>query len=155
MRALLPTFLADRPLYPDYGDEAALRWRLTRAAGYARRGPLRRALVRSAAGEALGWYIAYFPRGKVGEVLQVVASESTISAVLNRLFADAAKDGVIGLSGRLDPKLVQAYSDAHCMLSRRGPLVLAHARDPALMDLLRRGEAFLSRLDGEWCARFE
>jgi hypothetical protein len=155
MRALLPTRLAERPLRPDYEDEAALRWRLARADGYARRGPLRRALVRSAAGEALGWYIAYFPRGKVGEVLQVVASESTIAAVLNRLFADAARDGVIGLSGRLDPKLVQAYSDAHCIFSRRGPLMLAHARDPALMELLHRGEVFLSRLDGEWPARFE
>lgn len=155
MRALLPTVLADRPLRPDYDDAAALHWRLARAAGYTRRGPLRRTLVRSADGDPLGWYVAYFPRGRVGEVLQVAASEATIAAVLNRMFADATRDGVIGLNGRLDPELVQAYSDAHCILSRRGPLVLAHARDPALMALLHRGEMFLSRLDGEWPARFE
>lgn len=155
MRRLGPTFLGERPIRPDYQDDAALRWRLQRADGYARRGPLWRRLVRSAAGEAIGWYIAYFPRGKVGEVLQVVASESTIGAVLATLFADATRDGVIGLRGRLDPRLVQAYSDAHCMISRRGPLMLAHARDPKIMEFLHRGDAFLSRLEGEWCARFE
>lgn len=155
MRDLLPALLGDRPLYPDYRDDASLRWRLARAAAYRRRGPLRRALVRDAGGEPIGWYVAYFPRGKVGEVLQVVASTATITAVLRRLFTDASDRGLVGLRGRLDPALVQEYSDAHCILSRRGPLMLAHARDPAVMDLLHRGEAFLSRLDGEWPARFE
>lgn len=155
MRELLPVILAERPLRPDYDDLAPLHWRLTRAEGYSLRGPLRRVLVRAQGGDTLGWYIAYFPSGKVGEVLQVVASESTIDAVLARLFTDALHDGVIGLRGRLDPKLTQAYSDAHCVISRRGPLMLAHSRDPAMMHLLFRGEAYLSRLDGEWASRFE
>ncbi len=155
MCALLPSLLAARRLRPDYSDIAPLRWRLARADGYTKRGPLQRMLVRSASGETLGWYIAYFPRGKVGEVLQVVASESTIALVLDTLFADALRARVAGLRGRLDPELTQAYSDAHCILSRRGPLMLAHASDPAIMELLHQGKAYLSRLDGEWSARFE
>jgi hypothetical protein len=155
MGRLFPVFLAERPLQPDYSFQDAVRWRLDRAENYSRRGPLRRMLVRDGQGEALGWYIAYFPPGLVGEVLQVVASESTIARVLNRLIADATRAGVVGLRGRLDPKHVQAYSDAHCFFTQRNPLMLAHSRDPVLMDLMHRGEAFVSRFEGEWPARFE
>ena len=155
MRAFAPSILAERPLRPDYDDLDSLRWRTARAQGYALRGPLKRVLVRGPGGDVLGWYMAYFPEGGVGEVLQVLASESTISTVLDRLFTDALHARVTGLCGRLDPKLAQAYSDAHCIISRRGPLMLAHARDPAVMDLLFRGEAYISRFDGEWATRFE
>lgn len=155
MRLLLPDLLAERSLRPDFEVAAPLHWRLMRAESFSARGPLRRVLVRNASRDVLGWYIAYFPRGKVGEVLQVVASELNIAAVLGQLFADALAERVIGLSGRLDPMLAQAYSDAHCILSRRGPIMLAHSRDPAVMDSLYRGEAFISRLEGEWSARFD
>ncbi len=157
MVAELPQILATRAIVPDYADPdaAALRWRLARAAGYARRGPLRGAVVLDAAGETLGWYLAYFPEGATGEVLQVVADADDIGTVLGRLFRDAGRAGVVALSGRADPALVQGYSDAHCLFSRRGPLMVVHSRDPALVDAFQRGQAFMSRLEGEWCARFE
>ncbi len=155
MIAELPHILATRAIVPDYAAADALRWRLTRAAGYARRGPLRGALVLDSRGEMLGWYLAYFPEGGTGEVLQVVADADDIGTVLGRLFRDAGLAGVVALSGRADPALVQGYSDAHCVFSRRGPLMVVHSRDPALVDAFQRGQAFVSRLEGEWCARFE
>lgn len=156
MGAILPALVPSRGLVPAYDrDEPALRWRLSRANGYARRGPLRRTLVRDAAGDALGWYVAYFPRGKVGEVLQVAAASDGINAVLEHLWHDAWTAGVVGLSGRVDPSLSQGYSDAYCLFSRRGPTTLVHSRDASLVDLFHRGQVFVSRLDGEWCARFE
>ena len=136
-------------------DEHALRWRLSRANGYARRGPLRRTLVKSAAGRVLGWYVAYFPYHEVGEVLQVAAGPADVGAVIEHLCHDAWRAGAVGLNGRVDPALAQGYSDAYCLFSRRGPWTLVHSRDPGLVDLFHRGQVFVSRLEGEWCARFE
>lgn len=154
--ASLGPLIGERGLAPVYErDERALAWRLARASGFARRGPLRQTLVRNAAGAELGWYIAYLPHGGTGEVLQVVATPATAAAVLNHMVHDAGMAGVIGLSGRVDPALLQAYSDAYCLFSRRGPWTMVHAKDRALVDRFHRGQVFFSRLEGEWCARFE
>jgi hypothetical protein len=59
------------------------------------------------------------------------------------------------LRGRIDPALAQAYSERYCLISQRGPWLLAHAREPALLHAFHRGDAVLSHLDGEWCARFK
>jgi hypothetical protein len=156
MGASFARFAARREVAPAYDrDEHALRWRLARANGYLRRGPLRRTLVRDADGRVLGWFVAYFPRGEVGEVLQVVAEPKDVGAVLDHLCHDAAAAGVAGLSGRVDPALAQGYSDAYCLFSRRGPWTLVHSRDAGLVDLFHRGQVLVSRLEGEWCARFE
>lgn len=156
MGAALPAVVPKRALVPAYDkEEHALRWRLSRANGYARRGPLRRTLVRGAAGNVLGWFVAYFPRGEVGEVLQVAAAPADVAAVLEHLCHDAWRAGVVGLSGRVDPALAQGYSDAYCLFSRRGPLTIVHSRDAGLVDSFHRGDIFVSRLEGEWCARFE
>lgn len=156
MAEALPRLVGSRALAPAYDrDEHGLRWRLSRANGYARRGPLRRTLVRARDGKALGWYVAYFPAGEVGEVIQVVANAPEVGAVLTHLCHDAAAAGVVGLTGRVDPALAQGYSDAYCLFSRRGPWTLVHSRDAGLVDLFHRGQVFVSRLEGEWCARFE
>lgn len=156
MADALPRLVGSRALAPAYDrDEHGLRWRLSRANGYARRGPLRRTLVRDAHGKSLGWYVAYFPPGDVGEVLQVVAAPADVGTVLTHLCHDASAAGTVGLTGRVDPALAQGYSDAYCLFSRRGPWTLVHSRDAGLVDLFHRGQVFVSRLEGEWCARFE
>ena len=157
MSAMLPLLIGRRALVPAYGRDARddLRWRLARAGHFSRRGPLHRVLVRAASGEVLGWYIAYFPARAVGEVLQVAAGPAQVGAVLDHLFHDAWRAGVDGLSGRIDPALAQGYSDAYCIFSRRGPWTVVHSRDPELVNLFHRGDVFVSRLEGEWCARFE
>jgi hypothetical protein len=35
-----------------------------------------------------------------------------------------------------------------------GPWVLVHARDPEFVRAFEHGDAFFSRLEGEWCLRF-
>jgi hypothetical protein len=156
MGSVLPELVPARALVPAYDrDEHSLRWRLSRANGYARRGPLRRTLVRARDGGILGWFVAYFPRGEMGEVLQVAAAPSDVGAVLAHLCHDASRAGVVGLSGRVDPALAQGFSDAYCLFSRRGPMTLVHSRDAGLVALFHRGDVFVSRLEGEWCGRFE
>ena len=56
--------------------------------------------------------------------------------------------------GRLDPSLAPELSERHNFLYRRGHWTLAHSENAELMHALQRGDAFLSRLEGEWCLRF-
>lgn len=156
IEAELPSFVARRGPSVSYAPgERALAWRLARVSGYEKRGPLRKTIVRDTHGKPLGWYIAYFPRGDTGEVLQVIATPRTIASVLARLIYDAGCAGVVALNGRVDGALIQAYSDAYCVFSMRGPWTMVHSRDESIVGRFHSGEAVLSRLEGEWCARFE
>jgi hypothetical protein len=145
----LTAAVAVRPVY----EPASLAWTLARAGGAAGRGPLRRVRVRSADGEPLGWFLYHARAGGTGDVLQVAAAEPHVRAVLDHLFFDAWQRGVAALSGRADPRHLQAYSDRWCLFTRRGPWAVGYARDSASLAAFHRGDAFFSRLDGEWCAR--
>jgi len=41
-----------------------------------------------------------------------------------------------------------------CGFGRDGPWVLIHSRRPEILPAVERGDAFLSRLDGEWWLSF-
>ena len=105
--------------------------------------------MRGEDGRALGWYVAYFPRGGIAQVLQVAAQGDDVGAVLDELFAQASSAGVAAVSGRLEPHLVDAVSDRRCII-RRTSRVLVHAKDPEIASAVLAGESFLTRLDGEW-----
>ena len=135
-------------LRPDY-DEGYLRWLLAELATVERRGELTARLVRGEGDRVLGWYIAYFPRGGVAQVLQVAAQADDAGTVLDELFVQASAAGVAAVCGRLEPHLVDAVTDRHCII-RRTSKVLVHAKDPEIARAVLAGEAFLTRLDGEW-----
>jgi len=83
------------------------------------------------------------------------AKEGSISGVLDCLFYDAWKQGTVALSGRLEPKFVREFSDRGCFFHHRGTWLLIQTKSPELIQAVHRGDAFLSRLEGEWCMRFE
>ncbi|HVK88904.1 MAG TPA: hypothetical protein VM513_32515 [Kofleriaceae bacterium] len=150
MATTFPELARERRLVPIY-EPATLAWYLERAP---RLGPLESALVRDAKGKVLGWYIYCRTRDRTAELLQFVASPPAAGQVLDHLMHEAWRAGMTALCGRIDPALSQPYSDRYCLFSRRGPWLLAHARDPELVHAFHRGEAMFSRLDGEWCAQF-
>jgi len=135
-------------LSPDY-DEGYLRWLLAELATVERRGELAARLVRGEDGRARGWYVAYFPRGGIAQVLQVAAQGDDVGVVFDELLAQASSAGVAAVSGRLEPHLVDAVSDRRCII-RRTSRVLLHAKDPQIASVVLAGESFLTRLDGEW-----
>jgi hypothetical protein len=65
-----------------------------------------------------------------------------------------ARNGAAAVRGRLDPRHVDALSARHCWFRREGAGVLLHSRRADVSDAFRRGDAALSRLEGEWCLRF-
>ena len=152
MLELLPEMLHGAALRPEY-DAGALGWLLAEAARKMRHGALRARAVRDG-NRLLGWYLYYLQRGAAAEVLQLAAREGAFAQVLQRLLADAWREGASAVHGRLDPRYAQELSQRHCWFRWDGNWTLCHARDPEIAAALHAGEAFLSRLEGEWWLRF-
>lgn len=150
----LSEFTAGRSLRPNYGD-GSLAWLLERARCRAAAGQLRTVMVKDENQDMVGWYVYYANPGGVGEVLQVAARKQAFGQVLDHLLYDAWLCGAIALSGRLDPAFAQELSDRQCLLYRRGYWTLVHSRRPELLHAIERGDAFLTRVEGEWCLRFQ
>jgi hypothetical protein len=153
MLAHLPDILRGVALRPAY-DMRSLAWLLDQAARNARHGKLRARAVRDGARRLIGWYLYGLRAGGVSEVIQLAAQEGCYGRVLQRLLADARRLGAAAVRGRLDPRFAREFSDRHCWLRTDGPWTLIHSRHPGVMRAITQGDAFLSRLDGEWWLRF-
>jgi hypothetical protein len=139
-------------LRPDY-DTRSLLWLLARADQLAGPGELRKIALRDADGELVGWYLYELGADGLGEVLQVVGRKKSFGEVLDHLFYHAWRNGAVALSGRLDPKFVQEFSDKYCFFNCDGPWTLTHSRNPEVLRAIYQGDLFLTRLEGEWLMR--
>jgi hypothetical protein len=132
-------------------DERTFQWLLNRAA--TRSGRLITAAFRDGL-DIVGWYICHLDNRGQGQVVHLAATAASIERVLDHLFHQAWQHGAISLTGRLDPRFMQALSDRHCLFHRRGPWVLIKSTNPELLSSLHMGSAAISPLDGEWSLRF-
>jgi len=82
--------------------------------------------------------------------VHLLAGKGAAAVVFDHLLADAWEHGAVMLSGRLEPGMVREMSLRHCYFRQTGPWTLAHSRQPELLEAIRGGSAFLSRLEGEW-----
>lgn len=137
-------------LWPEY-DSELLRWLLQFMERNKKRGTLRSVGLRGESGESVGWYLYYARPGAIGEVVQMSGRPDLYKAVLEHLFQDAREQGVIALHGVAEYRRISDLSDQGCFFTCRGGWTLAHSRRSEFLDILERGNAFLSRLDGEWC----
>lgn len=144
-----------RALRPRY-DVRTLEWLLRALALRTDRGPLRTGLVgstgRSDDGAAAGWYLYYARRGGLGEVVQLGASEETAGPVLDHLARDARRQGVLAVTGLLDPTLLPAFSERLSLLhrGRSATWLLVQGRSDRAVRALQTGDAFFTHLEGEW-----
>jgi hypothetical protein len=151
MLAHLPEVLNGTALQPRY-DARALAWLLDQAALNTRLGRLRARSVFDG-GRLIGWYLYYLRAGGVSEVVQLAARQDSFDRVLQRLLADAWRLGAAAVHGRLDPRFAHELSQRHCWLRMEGPWILVHSRNADMLAAIRQGDAFLSRLEGEWWMR--
>jgi hypothetical protein len=153
MLAHLPDILRGCALRPVY-DARSLAWLLDQTALKTRHGKLRARAVRDGNQRLIGWYLYYVLKAGVSEVIQIAALAGSFDLVLQRLLADAWRHGATAVRGRVDPRYVQELSDRHCWFRWDSTWTLVHSRDPELMAAIQSGDAFLSRLEGEWWLRF-
>ena len=154
MLAHLPDVADGNALQPQY-DARSLAWLLEQTARKARHGKLRARAVLEGGRRLIGWYLYYVLAGGVSEVLQLAARNGAFDRVLQRLLADAWRQGAAAVRGRLDPRHAQELSDRHCWFRREGTWTLIHTRHAELAAAIHQGNAFLSRLEGEWWLRFQ
>ncbi len=150
----LPRFTVSKSLCPDY-DEQSIRWLLERAAEKKSHGKLRKSLVRNSDGQIVGWYMYYLNPKGTSQVLQLVATKDTLRLVLRQLFFHAWRLGSAAVSGRVDPEFVTDLSQEHCLFNFHGPRLLVHSKRADLREAVQRGDAFLTRLEGEWWMRLQ
>jgi hypothetical protein len=138
-----------RPAY----EQASVEWLLGEARAKQRHGVLQGCILRDEARRIAGWFI-YYLSSSMSQLLQLGARRERLPAVLDRLFEHARARGAVAIQGRLEPHITAALRGKRCLLVNRGVSTLLHAKDPALLLPFYRGDAFFSRLDGEWWARF-
>jgi len=149
--ACLAEFRGGYSLWPEY-DRPSLSWLLSfmeRMKGHGK--TLQRSVLRDDSGKILGWYIYCLTPGGLAEVAQVGGARQHLKSILDHLFHDAWSRGAILARGVVDRRLMADFSDKNCFFTCRGAWTVAHSHKPELLELLNRGDAFLSRLDGEWC----
>lgn len=139
-------------LAPSY-DARSLEWLLVEARAKRRHGELQARLLRDAAGELAGWFL-YYANGGASKVLQLHAREGAEHLVIHHLLRDAWRRGSIAIEGRMEPRLARALGESHCVFHAAGAYALVHARDAGVLSALAGGDAFFSRLEGEWWMRF-
>jgi hypothetical protein len=139
-----------RPCY----DADSLAWVMRRANQVKTNRDLEKIAVSNEKGQTIGWYILCLTRDGISEVLQFHAKNGSSQRVFKHLLNRARQSGAIAVSGRLDHNLMEPVAEARCMM-HSGPWVLVHSRDPEFTRVLQRGDAFFSRLEGEWCTRFQ
>lgn len=153
LAAMADEILRPFALRPDYAD-GSLSWLLAHAAEKHQFGELAGGLVRQPDGAVAGWFLHYVAPGETSQVLQLASRPATRALVLAHLFDDARRRGAIAVAGRLEPAWLPELAAERCELRRDGAWVLYHSPRPEILDAIERGDAFLSRLDGEWWLSF-
>ena len=156
VEALLPClseFSGNQSLRPVY-DDYSLQWLLERVAQKKGYGTLQKVVVHNDAQKVLGWYLYFVNPGGISQVLHISAIKNSMHEVLDHLFYHAWWQGVIALSGRLEPRFMQELTDKNCLFTCGGPWCLIHSNSPELLQAIHSGDAWLSRLEGEWWMSF-
>lgn len=133
--AALQQVLADLPHKPGFGS-------------------LRICSVRARGGAVLGAFVFYHRPHSTAHVLDVLAAPERAGVVLDCLLRDAADHGAVAVRGRTAPAIFDALLERRCLMFQYGASVVA-ARDPVLMERLKRGDAALNGLVGERWSRLE
>lgn len=113
------------------------------------RGPLWAELV-SSDGRVDGWYVCHLRRGGFCRVLQFASTPRGADTVFAQLSFRARELRAAALYGRLEPRLVGPVTASRCLIRPSDGRLLVHARDAELAGAVRAGDAFLTRMDGEW-----
>jgi hypothetical protein len=136
-------------LWPEY-DLHSLEWLVGFMERRQVRGTLRKVVLRDDSQKIVGWYMYYVKPGAMAEVVQIGGEQKLTKEILNHLFYDAWEHGAIALHGVVNIRRMADFSDKGCFFTCRGGWTIARSDKPEILDAMERGEAFLSRLDGEW-----
>lgn len=137
---------------PSYSAES-LGWLLRAAGALSTVGPLVAQQLLDSEGKLAGWFVCGVRRGEIAECLQLGARRDQQSAVFEALLCTCQQAGAVAVRGRVVAAMADVISSRQAFFRRDGLWTLVHARDKQLLSLLLRGDAWFTRLDGEWWIR--
>lgn len=141
-------------LVPEH-DRLSLEWTLGRLQKRQYPRQLRNVIVRDGQDRIVGWYVASVDRGGIAEVLQMSTKPQFAREVLDRLAYDMWRAGSIAVTGRFAPGFAGSLLGPYCYILRRQYWMLVHSARPEILEALHRGDATLSKLEGEFLLRFK
>jgi hypothetical protein len=143
----------DCALRPEY-DRRSMAALLDVAARKPGRGTLHKVVLKKDGGAIAGWYLYHACPGGPGEVLQLGGRPHEIANVVGHLFHHAWTHGVTALAGRLNMTSLADFAGQGCFFRYRGHWTLVHSPHAGIVDAFRHGDAYLTRLEGEWTTRY-
>ncbi len=140
-------------LLPAY-DSHTLRWLLQRLETISAGKDLRRVILRDVEGQLVGWYLYLSVPGGISQAIQVGCHPKEKALVYQHLYYDAWEKGALAVSGRLQSELLPSAAKPPGKLTSLGSWTLVHSNNPELLQHVLDGDAWLTRLEGEWWMNF-
>jgi len=134
-------------LRPEY-DVENMRWIWDFIKSNKHRGELKGAAVYNADNLLTGAYLYYLNQRRICEVILLAARNDSRDDVLDQLLTQASKQGAVCVFGRFEPKFTQSFWNRQCLV-KRGSWALIHAKNAQLLNIINRGDAHISGLEGE------
>jgi len=135
-------------------DDRSLRWLLAHADQMKSSGDFKKVLVRDSSRELVGWFMYYLKPGGTSVVFQFVARKNAANDIIDCLFDHARRHRSAAITGRLYPRYMHELSEKRCYFHRNGSWALVHSNNNELLNIIHRGDAFLTGLEGESCFLF-
>lgn len=139
-----------KPVY----EKNSLSWLLDFMSQMKAYGDVHKVALRNKERKVIGCYIYCMRDDGIAEVVQICGKDRGIGSVIDHLFHDAWAHGAIGVHGKLETRIADVLSKKYCFFYHGKDPLLVHSRDPELVRLFQNGDAYFTRLDGEWCLRF-
>lgn len=140
-------FSADYVLRPKY-EIAELRWMFKFLQANTDRGRFVSMTMENSAGKVVGACLYYMNSLRFCEVIFVAARRAVRDRVFKHVLYHAWRNGAVGAFGRVGPRFLKSIWDTNCIV-KRGSWALAHSKNPELIDVINRGDAFITALEGE------
>ncbi|MBI4923370.1 MAG: hypothetical protein HY834_16640 [Devosia nanyangense] len=144
---LVPHFLAEFPLRPDW-TAADLGTILSDGARKAELGDFTSRVVLAPNGEVAGLFLTHLRRGRVAQILQIMAKKGREGIVIDRAIAHAVTAGAVAIRGRAQPALLDALMERRAVFLPELAAVV-YSRDADILRHFREGTAFFTGLAGE------
>jgi hypothetical protein len=149
---LMERLMSGREPRPLYSEEEVVRHlsSLTLRPGSSPRS----AVVVTAAGEDVGWYVYLAAPPGASRVVQMGWAPGGAYDTLCALLSDAHAQGVRRITGKVDRDLLEPLRRTGARVGFSGRWTMLRTQDPALAAAIQDGRGLLGLLDGEWPTAF-
>jgi hypothetical protein len=134
-----------KPVY----ERESFRWLISQAGDG--QGTLQMVTLSSPEGAVVGWYVVYLEKRPGPAILMQmgVQRKAQFDRALSAMFRDMWRQGASSVKGQGMPQHLTSLSNQYCLFRHANTCTVFHSRDLGIREAIYRGQAALSKLDGE------